>query len=177
MEEGVDANYGEVVEAQFEEMPQEQELGPGPQQQQRKRKYDSHDWAEDQVFQTQQEQDEYFTAHPHWKKESTRNGKTGQKIRYYCNVASRFKGPPCPAKVLLFKPNYMLQNVLYKNDVEHVHEDEGQIPTKKPMDEATGERIKELMVLNKQPRIISHILRTDGNIAKKPTISQVSISC
>lgn len=177
--DNIDIDLDQILEAQFpdEEMEESDdesaEEEPANVRAGRKRKYNSYNWVDVQVFNSQKEQDDYFEQNSFWKKESTRTDRTGTKTRYYCNEVSRYKGLECPAKLLLFAPKDMAQNTLSRNGVQHAHEEEGQQPRKKPMDEATGRRIKELLMLNKQPRIISHILRTDGNIVDKPTISQV----
>lgn len=175
---GDNIDHDQVFKARFpdqemDELGHEDEEQPADVPVRRKRKYNSYKWIDDQVFHSQEEQDDYFKENSCWKKESTRNDSKGTKFRFYCNAVSRSKGPEYPAKLLLFAPNDMAQNTLYRNGVEHAHDEEGQQPRKKPINAATGRKIKELILLNKQPRIISHILRTDDNIVKKPTITQV----
>lgn len=138
-----------------------------------RREYKKNKWVQSQVFETAREEEDFFQNEPHWQKETRTADSSGVKIRFYCNAVSKRKGARCPAEVYIHKLNNSVKNILYRNGEEHQHED--RVPTRNSLPPATRDRIRTLWSTNTSPRLISHDLRENNEIAVKPSINQVVI--
>lgn len=64
------------------------------------KKYKKHDWNQELVFESSEQQTNYFQQNPHWKKIGSRDDHIGTATRYYCN-AVKSTGVACPANIMV----------------------------------------------------------------------------
>lgn len=133
-------------------------------------------WTLDREFDTSEQRNQYIDAEEVWrKKRSNVHSEIGLKSYFYCNVISKKKSAAqCPARIYTLDSNTAVKFSVYRNGMDHVHDKDGQIPSKKPepLRDDLMHKVKEYLDVNAKPRVISHKLRNDENI-EKPSVSQV----
>lgn len=94
---------------------------------------------------------------------------------YYCHAVSQRSVEKCPAKIYLLFSATANKYCLYRNNKEHVHESEGQIPAALRNTARLDilDKVKEYLQLGCSPRAISNKIRNDEGIEIKPTHGQV----
>lgn len=134
-------------------------------------------WVFDREFDSSAEnRQKYIENENVWrKKRSNVPSDIGLKTYYYCTAVSKKKSPEeCPAGIYTVDSNIAVKYSVYRNGVDHVHDKDGQILSKKPVTVRIDlmDKVKEYLALNARPRVISEKLRNDQNI-EKPSESQI----
>lgn len=144
-------------------------------------------WVLDQLFESQQQIDDFLKNEKCWSYRTTYRTKDGQKTLYRCNVAKRL-GPQCDAQIYtLEKPlisdsseneaeEIQLQRFkLYRKMTEHTHENLNKKNKNKKVSEEVKNKILDLHKNGKKPRAIAYAIRDDQSIPadNQPTKKQI----
>lgn len=133
-------------------------------------------WTLEQEFGSADELKEYVRDQATWCiSRSNLLTAEGHKTFYYCNIVSKKNNAQgCPAKIYTVSSATEVKFSVFKNNVDHDHENKVLSKRVTAIRYEFLNRVKEYLRLGVKPRAISHELRFDVTIENKPTEKEVN---
>lgn len=123
-------------------------------------------WLHGAIFKDRAEEQQFFTEEHWWAGHKVTRTHDGTKQYYYCRTVKNGLRE-CAAKIyILRRADGSDESILFRHG-EHTHPNENQ---QQPQ---LFDRAAQMVANNLKFRSISHVLREDEAVAKKPTDSQV----